>query len=54
MPGKIALSNNFPNSMSSERIIPPLGPLKVLCVVEVTTCAYFIGLGYSPAAINPE
>ena len=27
------------------KIIPPLGPLKTLCVVEVTTSAYVVGFG---------
>ena len=30
IPGKTALSNLFPNSLSLHKIKPPLGPLKVL------------------------
>lgn len=32
---------------------PLRGPRRVLCVVEVTTCACGMGSGYSPAAIRP-
>ena len=35
-------------------IIPPLGPLSVLCVVVVTTSQYGIGEGCKPAATRPE
>ena len=34
-------------------IIPPRGPLNVLCVVDVTTSAYSTGFGWRPAATNP-
>ena len=35
-------------------MIPDLGPLKVLCVVEVTTSANGTGEGYRSAATNPD
>ena len=35
------------------RTIPPLGPLSVLWVVDVTTSAYSNGFGYIPVATNP-
>ena len=35
------------------RMIPPRGPRRVLCVVEVTMCAYLTGLSSKPAAIRP-
>ena len=38
-PGKIALLNFLANSSLFVKIIPPLGPLNTLCVVEVTTYA---------------
>ena len=41
-PGKIALLNFLANSSLFVKIIPPLGPLKTLCVVEVTTPASFV------------
>ena len=44
-PGKIALLNFLANSSLFVKMIPPLGPLKTLCVVEVTTSAYLVGLG---------
>ena len=53
-PGKTELLNFFPRSKSFESIIPPLGPLIVLWVVDVTTCACGNGSGYSLAATKPE
>ena len=41
----LALLNFLINSSLLVKIIPPLGPLKTLCVVDVTTSAYLIGLG---------
>ena len=41
-PGNIALLNFFIKSSLFVRIIPPLGPLKTLCVVEVTTSAMIL------------
>ena len=40
-------------SLSFQRIRPPRGPRKVLCVVVVVTCACGIGEGCSPAATRP-
>ena len=34
-------------------MMPPRGPRRVLCVVEVTTCACGTGFGYTPAATRP-
>ena len=46
VPGKIALLKlNFSAASLLAKIRPPLGPLKVLWVVVVTTSAYGIGLG---------
>ena len=53
IPGKIAELNFFAKSASFVRIIPPLGPRSVLCVVVVATWQCGNGDGYSPAAINP-
>ena len=36
------------------KIIPDLGPLNVLCVVDVTTSANGTGEGYKPAATKPD
>ncbi len=44
-PGNIAELNFFINSSLFVKIIPPLGPLKTLWVVEVTTSAYSSGFG---------
>ena len=52
-PGKTAEFIFLFNSSLFVKIIPPLGPLKTLCVVEVTTSANFIGLGYCPPATKP-
>ena len=46
----------FPQGFSKSLpiiIIPPLGPLRVLCVVLVTTSQYFIGEGCTPDATRP-
>ena len=42
------LGKSFPIMMT-----PPRGPRSVLCVVEVTMCAYLTGFSNSPAAIRP-
>ena len=52
IPGNTDLSIAFANSFLHS-IIAPRGPLRVLCVVIVTTSAYGIGDGYEPPAINP-
>ena len=52
-PGKIILLILTAISSLLVRIIPPRGPLNVLCVVDVTTSAYGTGLGCNPAAISP-
>ena len=46
------LSISFANS-SLVKIIPPRGPRKALCVVAVTTSAYFVGLSTTFPATNP-
>ena len=47
--------NFFSNSgLLLAKIIPDLGPRSVLWVVEVTTSAYGIGEGYTPAATSPD
>ena len=52
LPGKTCLSTSFPNT-SWERISPPRGPRRVLCVVVVTMCACGTGDGWMPAATRP-
>ena len=47
------LSLNFSAASAEARIIPPLGPRSVLCVVVVVTSAYGIGLGCAPPATRP-
>src|SRR6266550_3820963 len=52
MPGNTCLSTSLPNA-SWQRIKPPRGPRRVLCVVVVTICACGTGEGWSPAATSP-
>jgi len=52
MPGKTAESIFFARS-ALHITSPPLGPLRVLCVVVVMKWAYPAGLGWSPAATRP-
>src|SRR5690606_41723107 len=48
------LCNSSPAAPSPfARIKPPRGPHSVLCVVDVTTCAYGNGFGYRPTATSP-
>ncbi len=55
VPGNTNELNFFSSSsFDLQIIIPPLGPLKVLWVVDVTTSAKGTGLGYTPAATKPE
>ena len=44
-PGKIALLNFLISSSLLVKIIPPRGPLKTLCVVDVTHQHTQLGLG---------
>ncbi|MNI75411.1 hypothetical protein D3C73_1315590 [compost metagenome] len=44
-PGKTAELIFLPKSRSLDRIMPPRGPRRVLCVVVVTTWACGIGSG---------
>ena len=54
VPGKMALLKlNLSAASLLARIMPPLGPRRVLWVVVVTTSAYGIGLMCSPAATRP-
>ena len=54
IPGNTALLKlNFFAISALHIIIPPLGPLSVLWVVVVVTCAYGMGLGCTPAATRP-
>jgi len=54
MPGNTTELSFFSISgFAFARISPPLGPLSVLCVVEVVTSAMLTGLGYSPTATRP-
>ena len=50
--GKTCLSTAFAYA-SEERIIPPRGPRRVLCVVVVTMSATFTGEGCAPPATSP-
>src|SRR5699024_3149650 len=52
-PGKTAELIFFAISVSSVRMMPPRGPPRVLCVVEVTTWACGTGEGWRPAATSP-
>ena len=52
MPGNTALSMALAY-FSLQRISPPRGPRRVLCVVVVTTSASGTGLGWKPAATRP-
>ena len=52
-PGKTAESTFLARS-APQRIMPPRGPARVLCVVDVVTCACGTGVGCSPAATRPE
>ena len=52
IPGKIFLSKSLAY-FSLQRINPPLGPLNVLWVVEVTKSAYGTGDGWAPVATKP-
>ena len=52
MPGKIALSIAAACS-ALERIIPPRGPRRTLCVVNETTSAYGTGDGIALPATKP-
>ena len=68
IPGKTAESSNWdiilispfgvflPHGLGKSLPImmtPPRGPRSVLCVVEVTICAYLTGFSSTPAAIRP-
>ena len=52
-PGNTARSMALANS-SSHMMNPARGPPRVLCMVEVTTCAIPTGLGCAPPATRPE
>ncbi|MOA57471.1 hypothetical protein D3C78_1816580 [compost metagenome] len=51
-PGKMALLIAF-SCCDFIRMMPPRGPRRLLCVVEVTMSACGTGLGYTPAATRP-
>ncbi|MCY1241271.1 hypothetical protein D9M72_541630 [compost metagenome] len=52
-PGNTAELIFLAMSASLERMMPPRGPARVLCVVDVVTCACGTGDGCSPAATSP-
>ena len=52
-PGNTEELNFLASASSLVRMMPPRGPPRVLCVVEVTTCACGTGEGCSPAATRP-
>ena len=54
VPGNTSDWNFFSSaSLALARMMPPRGPRRVLCVVEVTTSANGSGFGYTPAATRP-